>query len=54
MNNLTYNNYQAKYNNIISYQQNINLPLNQIPQNYEYFQGMMPIYEPPNGWKFFE
>ena len=42
MNNLTYNNYQAKYNNIISYQQNINLPPNQIPQNYEYFQGMMP------------
>ena len=42
MNNLTYSSYQAKYNNIISYQQNNNLPPNQIPQNYEYFQGMMP------------
>ena len=42
MNNLTYSNYQTKYNDIISYQQNLDHPPNQIPQNYEYFQGMMP------------
>jgi len=45
MNNLTCNNYPEKYNNIITYQQNINLPANQMPQNYEYFQGMMPYMD---------
>ena len=42
MNNNIYSTYQAKENNTIIYQQNIHPPPNQISQNYEYFQGMMP------------
>ena len=42
MNNLTYTSYPPQYNNIINYHQNIGPPPNQMPQNYEYFQGMMP------------
>ena len=42
MNNLTYTSYPPKYNNTINYHQNIGPPHNQITQNYEYFQGMIP------------
>ena len=42
MNNLTYTSYTPQYNNNINYHQNIGPPSNQMPQNYEYFQGMLP------------
>ena len=42
MSSLIYNTYQTKYNTILNYLPNINSQTNQMPQNYEYFQRMMP------------
>ncbi len=42
MNNLVYSAYPPPYNNTIKFQQGLPPPPNQIPPNYDHYQGMMP------------